>query len=295
MTTGSHTDRRAFLGALAGGIASPLFAQDLVYQCPMDPEVRSNKPGVCDRCHMDLVAGIPESVEFPMDLSVNPKPPKAGAKTELTFTVHDPQNDKQVRKFQIVHEKLFHLFIVGADLSPKHFLHNHPVLGKDGKFRYTYVFSQPGIYRMLGDFYPEGATHQLNAKTVVVPGGKMETPHLTKDYNQRQMTNMGASITTVPAVAVAGSETRIFLHLTEAQGLERYLGAWAHMLAASDDVIDLMHAHPYVADGSAEMRFDVYFPRARGYRVWFQFQKNGVVNTAYFDIPVKDVSSAEAG
>ena len=32
--------------------------------------------------------------------------------------------------------------------------------------------------------------------------------------------------------------------------------------------------------------------RARGYRVWFQFQKKGIVNTAYFDIPVADVESA---
>jgi hypothetical protein len=29
------------------------------------------------------------------------------------------------------------------------------------------------------------------------------------------------------------------------------------------------------------------FARARMYRVWVQFQRNGVVNTAHFDIPVK--------
>ena len=103
---------------------------------------------------------------------------------------------------------------------------------------------------------------------------------------------MGVSITTVPEVPVAGIETRIFIHLSEAEGLEKYIGAWCHMLGASDDLIDLMHAHPFIADGGPEMRFDVYFPRARGYRVWFQFQKKGIVNTSYFDIPVADVESA---
>ncbi len=304
MRFGKHGNRREFFGKLAGAAASaslisklgdiPLLAQqDLVYQCPMDPDVRSDKPGVCPRCGMTLRAGIPEPQEFPMDLEISPKPPKAGAKTELTFTVHDPQNDKQVKGFQIVHEKLFHMFVVSSDLN--YFVHDHPVLGGDGKFRFNVEFPRTGLYRILGDFFPNGATPQLNAKTVIVPGGMMQPPHLTKDYNQRQMTNMGVSITTQPPVPIAGIETRIFIHLTDAEGLEKYIGAWCHMLAASDDVIDLMHSHPFVADGGPEMRFDVYFPRARGYRVWFQFQKKGVINTAYFDIPVADIEQSTGG
>ena len=37
------------------------------------------------------------------------------------------------------------------------------------------------------------------------------------------------------------------------------------------------------------MQFDVIFPRARGYRVWVQFQRSGVVNTAHFDVPVNEL------
>jgi hypothetical protein len=36
------------------------------------------------------------------------------------------------------------------------------------------------------------------------------------------------------------------------------------------------------------LRFDLIFPRARMHRVWVQFQRNGVINTVHFDIPVKD-------
>lgn len=307
--------RRAFMGTLAGGAAYlaakgggvPLLGQSqiiqappattppdsgLIYQCPMDADVRSNVPGVCPRCGMTLQSHIPEPVEFPMDFSISPEPLKAGAKAELTFSVHDPQNNKQVNHFQIVHEKLFHLFIVSANM--KHFVHDHPVLGADGKFRYTYEFPEPGLYRLLGDFFPEGATPQLAAKTVFVPGGAMQMPHLTKDYSQRQMSNMGVSLTTVPEVPTSGIETRLFTHLTDADGLEKYIGAWCHMLAASDDLIDLIHSHPFIADGGPEMRFDVYFPRARGYRVWLQWQKKGVINTTYFDVPVLDIEAATA-
>jgi hypothetical protein len=35
------------------------------------------------------------------------------------------------------------------------------------------------------------------------------------------------------------------------------------------------------------MQFNLVFPRARVYRVWVQFQRNGVVNTAHFDVPAK--------
>jgi hypothetical protein len=49
------------------------------------------------------------------------------------------------------------------------------------------------------------------------------------------------------------------------------------MLAASDDLIDLLHEHPFAA-GNGKIEFDLTFPRARTYRVWVQFQRDGVVN-----------------
>src|SRR5580700_3273175 len=105
-----------------GILAFTMTAQDLVYQCPMDPDVRSNKEGVCSRCGMKLKAGIPEPVEFPMDLKLTPRAPRPGAKTELEFTVRDPQNDRQIEHFEIVHEKLFHMFVVSRDM--KFFVHD---------------------------------------------------------------------------------------------------------------------------------------------------------------------------
>jgi hypothetical protein len=59
------------------------------------------------------------------------------------------------------------------------------------------------------------------------------------------------------------------------------------MLAASEDLIDLIHLHPIRAEG-ADVRFDVVFPRVHPYRVWVQFQRKGVVNTVHFDVPVDE-------
>src|ERR1700722_15495235 len=98
-----------------GLFAIVLGAQDIVYQCPMDPDIRSKTEGVCSRCGMKLKAGIPEPVEFPVDLKVSPRLIKPGQKTELEFAVHDPQNDRQIQHFEVVHEKLFHLFAISRD------------------------------------------------------------------------------------------------------------------------------------------------------------------------------------
>ncbi len=275
------------LVALVFLLAIALGAQELVYQCPMDPDVRSNKEGICSRCGMKLRAGIPEPIEFPVDLSVSPRLIKPGQKTELEFTVRDPQNARQIQHFEIVHEKLFHMFVISRDLQV--FVHDHPVFGDDSNFRYDYAFPKSGMYRILADFYPEGATPQLIAKTVIVPGPSQPAPVLNRDYSTKQTANMHVSLTTEPEQPIAGTKTMMFFKLEPADGIEKYIGAWGHMLAASDDLVDMIHTHPFIADGGPNMQFNVYFPRRHVYRVWVQFQRKGVVNTAQFDVPVKDL------
>jgi Heavy metal binding domain len=91
---------------------TPNPSKDPVYFCPMDRDIRSNAPGNCSRCGMKLVAGVPDPVEYHLDLTVTPRVPKPGEKVRLRFDVHDPWKNNPVKKFNIVHEKLFHAFIV---------------------------------------------------------------------------------------------------------------------------------------------------------------------------------------
>jgi hypothetical protein len=269
------------------GVPGFVLAQDNVFICPMDPDVRSNQPGTCRRCGMKLREGIPEPVEFHLGLTLTPRAAKPNQPEQLKFSVHDPWKDRPVTTFQIVHEKLFHMFVVSQDLQ--FFLHDHPVLQPNGEFLYTLAFPKPGMYRVLGDFYPDGATPQLIAKTVIVAGTPPALVELPRDYSSKQAENMQVEMTTDPPQPVATQKTLVYFRLTPADGLEKYIGAWAHMLAASDDLIDLIHTHPFIADGGPDMQFNVYFPREHVYRIWVQFQRNGVVNTAHFDLPVQDL------
>jgi hypothetical protein len=144
------------------------------------------------------------------------------------------------------------------------------------------------MFRILGDFYPDGATPQLIARTIFVPGTPPPPVTLERDYSTKSGANLRASLRTIPAQPVAGARTQMRFTIDPGDGLEKYLGTWSHMLAASDDLIDLMHQHPSLADGGPQIEFDVNFPRARVYRVWMQFQRRGVLNTVHFDVPVKE-------
>ena len=110
---------------------------------------------------------------------------------------------------------------------------------------------------------------------------------IPRDYSTKQAENLQVEMTTDPPQPIAAQPTQVYFKLSPADGIEKYIGVWAHMLAASDDLIDLIHTHPFIADGGPQLEFVLNFPRARTYRIWVQFQRKGVVNTAHFDVPVK--------
>jgi hypothetical protein len=279
--------RRAVLSLLAG--APLLSAQsqppgEVLFSCPMDPEVRAKVPGKCPVCGMDLEPGIPDMVEYPVDFQVRPAALRAGRPVELQFEIQRPEKPERVVKFQTVHEKLFHLFMVGEDLE--YFVHTHPELGRDGIFRLKTRFPKPGVYRLLCDFYPEGGTPQMTPKTVIVPGEHAPPSIPAADLRPKQATNLEVELATEPASPIAGQKTLLFFRLKPADGLEPYLGAWGHLLAASHDLVDLIHEHPTFADGGPQAQFNLIFPREAVYRIWVQFQRLGKVNTASFTVPV---------
>lgn len=266
----------------------PVEAPSLDFICPMDPDVRAAVPGKCPRCGMNLRVGVPDAIEYPVQLTLKPRVVRPNQPVELSFRIRDPKKGTPVKDFEILHEKLFHLFIVSEDLN--HFQHEHPTLAADHTFRYQTKFPKPGMYRLLSDFYPKGGTPQLIERTVLVSGPAAATPpQLTPDLSEKRGVNIAVELVTEPAVPIAGMKTLIFFRIKDADGLEQYLGAWGHMLAVSDDLVDTIHNHPFLADGGPQVQFNQVFPRARTYRVWAQFQRKGIVNTVAFTIPVSSL------
>jgi hypothetical protein len=275
-------------------ITSASNEDDLEWVCPMDKDIRSKTPGDCPRCHMKMVRGIPEAVEYPVRITTTPHRLAPDQETELTFRVNDPKTGKIVRDFEMVHDRIFHLFIVSQDTT--FFAHEHPEQLPDGSFRFRVRLPKAAEYRLLCDFYPKSGTPQLIANTLIVPGKdfKLSPPQLQPQMEPQQAANLSAELVTEPAEPVAGAQTLMFFRLKPNDGLEQYLSAWGHMMAASSDLIDMIHTHPiYVTDpeGGAykQIQFNLIFPRPGVYRLWVQFQRKGVVNTVVFNVPVSEL------
>ena len=270
-------------------VAAALCAQQAIeFTCPMDRDVRSATPGKCPRCGMTLVANLPEPIEYPVDLRVKPPQIPSGQPVTLEFQVDDPQTGDPVQQFEIVHEKLFHLFIVSQDLE--YFAHVHPEFDSDSVFRLNTTLPKPGTYRLLADFYPRGGTPQLSPQTITTAGYatplEAAIPQLRADLAPKRAENLTVELKLDPPEPLAGKKTMLFVHLSPADGLEPYIGAWAHLLAVSSDLVDTIHDHPFIANGGPDMQFNIFFPRESMYKVWIQFQRKGVVNTVAFVVPV---------
>lgn len=281
--------------ATTPAVNAPL-AGPLDYVCPMHPDERSDKPGFCPRCGMALKLGVQDQSDYSMGLTATPSNIRPGEKVSLRFAIRSPKDGAVVKKFEIVHEKLFHLFVISGDL--KYFAHEHPVQQPDGSFVISQVFPKPGMYRIAADVYPTAGSPQLIDETVFVTPGlngavSMSEARLLPDMGKQHGENTDVEVSTIPEKPVEGARTLIFFKFNTADGFEKYLGAWAHMIIASDDLIDLIHDHPTIADGGPEMQFSIIFPRARTYRVWVQFQRKGVVNTVAVNIPVYTLEQAE--
>lgn len=259
------------------------------FYCPMDPEIRAKLPGKCSKCGMDMVLGVAESVEYVVKLRLDPPAVEPGKPVELQFEIIDPRDGKRAREFSVVHDKLFHLLYVSHDLEV--FRHEHPILGDDGIFRLETAFPKPAIYRLLADFYPSGATPQMIPATVTTAGFEHSLEEslgrLQADREPQRGENLTISLRSEPAEPIAALKALLFFELDTAEGLEPFLGAWAHMLAVSEDLVDMIHAHPASAGGGPLIQMNVIFPRPGMYRIWVQAQRDGKANTVSFTVPVR--------
>jgi len=288
--------RRVFLATGLSAFAQEVAEKPVEFLCPMDPDVRQFKPGRCPRCGMKLVAGLPDPVEYPVRLTTTPRNPKPGERVRLRFAIVHPKTAKPVSELELVHERVFHLFLISENLE--HFAHEHPVPVGPGVFEFDWVFPSGGMWRLLTDFYPAHATPQLVVKTLLLPGGTLSPPSLNGDTSvKKKGENMEVSLRLNPEEPIAGEKTLLYYRIEPRESFEPFLGAMGHMLVASSDLIDLLHTHPFLVDGGlAEppvdaklVQFNVIFPRPGVYKVWAQFQRGGLVNTIPFNVVVKNL------
>jgi Heavy metal binding domain len=285
------------------------------YTCLMHPEIHQAQEGVCPKCGMPL-STVKPSVRgaYRLDVVSSPPAPKAGDRVRLHFVVSHPETGARVRDYVLNHEKLFHLFIVSADMNE--YQHIHPQLEPDGSFKVETTLPRNGLYKLHSDFFPTGGTLQVLHRELATAGYRHAR---TTNASARAALVADTSFTkTVEGMKIsldwgggelsAGSFVRLKYALTDAQtgapvtDLEPYLGAWGHTLILNADQSDYLHSHPTETlpegvpraglRGGPEVEFGAMFPAAGLYRIWTQFQRGGRVATVSFTVRVRPVAAS---
>jgi heavy metal-binding protein len=264
------------------------------YVCPMHPDIRGHEGDTCGKCGMRLVPAAADYTPYLLDVEWSPRTIRAGEKGRVRFFVRQPATGATVRRFETVHERVFHLFVVSRDLE--YFAHVHPVLHANGALDVDITVPRPGAYQLIADFLPSGGAPQLLQRSFVTAGYRGvlgAAPALSPDLSDKIAG--GVRVTLVPPAARARREQLLTFEMTDAASgatitdLEPYLGATGHLLVASADLAVAFHSHP--VDGVSSRSgprivFQVLWPREGVYRMWMQFQRGGRVATVSFTIPV---------
>lgn len=229
---------------------------------------------------MNLVPGLPGPIEYRLRVDVLPRAPQTTSTTSMRLHLFHPKTNQRVESFEEIHEKRMHLFLISEDL--RYFAHEHPESEPGGTFLLHTRLPLPGFYRILTDCFPTGGTPQLLAAPLFVGGP-------AQPFRPPGAPNLTIKLRTDPPNPIAGLKTMLFFELDPLEGVEPWLGAWGHLLSASADLLDLVHAHPAWEPYRNNVQFNLIFPRPGVYTVWGQFQRNGMVSTARFDVNASEL------
>ncbi len=234
--------------------ASSADLETTAFVCPMHPDYTVDIEGRCPRCGMALVRATPYDVrDYGFELTTVPAVIRPGQQANWRFKVFHPGTGQQIMKFEAVHEKQYHLFVISQDME--HFQHIHPEQLADGTWTLDVTLPKPGYYKVLSDFLPSGGSSQLIARPIVTAGytGDLveDSAVLVPDVNgTKTVDDITASVSYDPPTFVAGLYGHLIFNLTDTTtgrpitDLQTYLGAFGHTLIMSEDMVDYVHAHP---------------------------------------------------
>jgi len=223
----------------------------------------------------------------------------AGPLVPLRFEILGPDG-APVTRYDTEHDKDLHLIVVRRDLSG--FQHVHPALGDDGTWRVPVDLSAAGEYRVFADFTPTGHDGGLTlGADLAVPGAYQPVP-LPAAHPSAAVID-GYAVT-LAGDLVPGRSSELTLTVSRdgapVTDLQPYLAAYGHLVALRAGDLAYLHVHPAGAPGDGVtpagpgITFYATAPTAGDYRLYLDFQHNGVVRTAEFTVHAGQPDGAAA-
>ena len=295
--------------AAQGPAADQTLPAGMTWYCPMHPEMKSPVTGQCPICKMAMVVGNPlDTREYDLDFSTTPAGVTAGTPFAIKLRVRNGGDDV-VTKFEEVHDRRYHLFIISRDMSV--FEHVHPIQQADGEWELGARVPKPGYYSIVSDFLPTGGSPQVILRWLITADYKGDAQSDRVELQpdtvfEKTLDGITAKVEFEPNPPQAGSHGHLVYNLSDAAtgqpitDLLPYLGAFGHTLIMSEDQTSVVHSHPTPdasndisrGHGGPRIMFEGYFPTAGVYRAWTQFLRHDRITTFSFTFRVPTLEDA---
>ncbi|KAA8890660.1 hypothetical protein F3087_05225 [Nocardia colli] len=206
------------------------------------------------------------------------------------------QDGAPVTRYQRNHDKDLHLIVVRRDMAA--FQHVHPILGGDGTWSVPLDLTRAGDYRVFADFIPEDGENLTLGADLRVAGNYDPQPL----PRAATTTKVGGYTVTLDGTVTAGQASKVTLSVSRdgkpVTDLQPYLAAYGHLVALRTTDLAYLHVHPdgHPGDGVTPagpgITFYVTAPSTGDYRLFLDFQHEGVVRTAEFTLTVGQGTAA---
>ncbi|RKT88755.1 hypothetical protein SAMN05421805_1011796 [Saccharopolyspora antimicrobica] len=210
----------------------------------------------------------------------------AGTTEPFSFRVLGPDG-RAVTAFDVEHDKRMHLIVVRRDTAG--FQHLHPEMAADGTWSTPLELPDAGSYRVFADFTPTGGA-ATTLGTDIAAAGEFEP----RGYAPSRVAEVDGYQVRLDGELVAGQSSPLRLTVSKdgapVTDLQPYLSAYGHLVALRGGDLAYLHVHPEGAPGDGrtapgpQIDFVAAVPSADTYRLFLDFQHDGVVRTAEFTV-----------
>lgn len=236
------------------------------------------------------------------EVSITPASLQATTPLTMQFTFSEKEAGRQIKSFEVTHDKELHLIMVSSDLVE--FFHEHPALQPDGTFVLkNFIYPRELTYSLFFDLKPTGTDGILLRKDIQVGSGAFIQPFLKLSQFPVTVGNIRLDLRTTPSTLRVGEDARLTFRLDDAvlgtpiDDIEVYLASPAHLVILSEESLEYLHAHPEaeIPEDSAERSklrfgpnivFNTSFPEAGVYKGWLQVQRKEQITALPFIIEV---------
>ncbi len=216
-----------------------------------------------------------------------------GTTEDFTFRITGPDG-APVTAFDVEHDKRMHLIVVRRDTTG--FQHIHPEMAPDGTWRVPLTLPAAGSYRAFADFTPSGSDGTTLGVDLVVPGAFEPATHAPSRTAQADGYTVELAGDLGP-----GQASPLTLTVTKERrpvtDLQPYLAAYGHLVALREGDLGYLHVHPEGVPGDGRtpagpaIEFVAEVPSAGSYRLFLDFQHDGVVRTAEFTVTARGLGA----